>query len=176
MAGAHHDDPHPEGHMADDMNLVKIVVIGLISLGIFAVGVVWSTILLSRGEREREIEGKAGEPKLMGREEIGIVDQVPFDRDRRLEIWRAERQKALHGWGWADRDRGTVRIPIERAMDWVVADPPDIAGEGVPPAAVAPVPAPEPAQETGKRPRGGKRTRAQVPQVPQVPQVEEGKR
>jgi hypothetical protein len=156
MAGAHHDDPHPEGHMADEMNLAKIVVIGLVSLGIFAAGIVWSYVLLAGGEREAAVRGVAPQPKLVGKQEIGIVDQVPFDKDRRLEIWRAERQKALTSWGWSNRDQGTVRVPIDRAMEWVVADPPDIPGEGVPPVAAPPLTPPEPAPEP-KRPRGSKR-------------------
>lgn len=34
--------------------------------------------------------------------------------------YRAQTQAALNGYGWADPAAGTVRIPIERAMDKVV--------------------------------------------------------
>jgi hypothetical protein len=31
--------------------------------------------------------------------------------------FRAEQQQALNSYAWEDRDAGTVRIPIDRAMD-----------------------------------------------------------
>jgi len=37
-----------------------------------------------------------------------------------LARMRAEEQKALDGYGWVDRDRGVVSVPIEKAMEIVV--------------------------------------------------------
>lgn len=36
---------------------------------------------------------------------------------RDLEHLRAREDAILHGYGWMDRERGLVRIPIERAME-----------------------------------------------------------
>lgn len=44
---------------------------------------------------------------------------------------RAAEEEMLEGYGWVDRETGTVRIPIERAMDLV-------AKEGLPVRAPAP--------------------------------------
>jgi len=137
-----------------DMNLGKIVVIGLVSLTLFAVGIVWAYQLMVR--RQAAIEsttGIAGEAAQLGKVEIGIVDQVPFEIDHRVEKWRADYKKALSSYGWVDRAKGIVRIPIEQAMERVVANPPDIAGEGVAPHARPPMPAAGPAPEKGKAPR-----------------------
>jgi hypothetical protein len=34
-----------------------------------------------------------------------------------LQTYRADQEKSLDSYGWVDRSRGTVHIPIERAMD-----------------------------------------------------------
>jgi hypothetical protein len=38
-----------------------------------------------------------------------------------LDALRAEESRLLESYGWIDRDRGTVRIPIARAMALLVA-------------------------------------------------------
>jgi hypothetical protein len=137
-----------------DMNLGKIVIVGLVSLTLFAAGVVWAYQLMVR--READIlatTGVAATPTELGKVEIGIVDQVPFEIDHRVEKWRADHKKALASYGWVDRAKGIARIPIEQAMERVVASPPDIPGEGVAPRAAPPMPAPVGAAEKGKAPR-----------------------
>ena len=57
----------------------------------------------------------------LGRQEIGIVDQVPFEIDHRLELWRMERMGKLNGYGWVDKAKGIAHVPIEKAMDAVAA-------------------------------------------------------
>ncbi len=37
-----------------------------------------------------------------------------------LKEFRARDEARLHGYGWVNRNAGTVRIPIERAMDLLV--------------------------------------------------------
>lgn len=37
-----------------------------------------------------------------------------------LEQLRQLQDRRLHGYGWIDRDRGVVHIPIDRAMDLVL--------------------------------------------------------
>ena len=43
-----------------------------------------------------------------------------------MDQYRADQKALLDGYGWIDRDAGTVRIPIERAMEIV-------ATRGIPP-------------------------------------------
>jgi hypothetical protein len=132
-----------------DMNLGKIVIIGAISLAIFAAGVVWAyQIMIGREAEIRAESGETSPATKLGQVEIGIVDQVPFSIDHRIEKWRAATKKGLSSYGWVDRSKGIARIPIEQAIERVVANPPDIAGEGVPPVARPPMPAP--AAATGK--------------------------
>jgi hypothetical protein len=39
-----------------------------------------------------------------------------------VDAYRAEQEALLGGYGWEDRDQGLVRLPIERAMNLVVAE------------------------------------------------------
>jgi hypothetical protein len=130
---SHGDSAHGGGpDSLHELNLGKIVLVGVVSLIIFAAGVVWAYELMVRRERGIRALGPARVPAEIGKPEIGIVDQVPFEIDHRLEVWRAERTKRLSKYGWVDRAKGVVHIPIEKAMQQVIADPPDIPGQGVP--------------------------------------------
>jgi hypothetical protein len=139
---SHGGNAHGGGHSTTggDMNLKKIILVGVASLILFAVSIIWSYRLMVGRENEIVAGGKARVPTEIGKPEIGIVDQVPFDIDHRLEIWRADHARRLSSYGWVDRRRGIARIPIERAMQQVVSEPPDISGEGVVPEAKVHVP------------------------------------
>jgi hypothetical protein len=56
-----------------------------------------------------------------------------------LNRLKAQQRAQLTGYGWVDRDRGLVRIPIERAMDMIAARGPDGYAPLDPPAAPSPV-------------------------------------
>jgi hypothetical protein len=118
----HGNTPHSaaaEGH--DDVDYGKVIGVGVVSLILFALSIWWSAIIL-RGKTET-IEAKTGHARTfdMTRTEIGIVDQVPFVSDKRLPQWRKERREHLETYGWVDRGKGVVHIPIEEAMAKVAA-------------------------------------------------------
>jgi hypothetical protein len=52
-----------------------------------------------------------------------------------LAEYQAREQARLSTYGWVDRNAGVVRIPVERAMDLLIADPGKTsqAGEAPPP-------------------------------------------
>ncbi len=129
------------GHSAAgaDMNLKTIMLVGVAALIIFAVSVIWSYRLMVGREAELHATGMGRVPTEIGKPEIGIVDQIPFDIDHRLDVWRAAHARRLSSYGWVDRSKGIAHIPIEQAMQRVVAEPPDISGEDAPPAGRMPV-------------------------------------
>jgi hypothetical protein len=45
-------------------------------------------------------------------------------RPGRGELDKARQRRALHQFSWVDRERGLVRIPIERAIDLELAEQP----------------------------------------------------
>jgi hypothetical protein len=75
------------------------------------------------------------------------------NRDKKLKDLRDEDAKALTSYSWIDKNKGSVRIPIERAMELTIAElakkKPTSAGPvatPAPEASVAPAgPAPAPA-------------------------------
>jgi hypothetical protein len=56
------------------------------------------------------------------------LERVLFDRARAGDDVRAAGERRLEGYDWIDRRAGTIRIPIDRAIDAVVADPRLIRG------------------------------------------------
>jgi hypothetical protein len=123
---SHHDQHgHGDDHdhkAADEINYVKVIGVGVVSLLIFAISTVWAARILSREtERAEQTSGKARAGVEIGKPEIGIVDQVPFIVDRRLGAWREVHNAKLNGYGWIDRGKGIAHIPIERAMDAVAS-------------------------------------------------------
>jgi hypothetical protein len=111
-------DSHPPGHESEDqIDFFKVILVGIVSLGIFALGTVWAVWILHHETAKAEaVTGVPRYPEL-GKAEIGIVDQVLFEGDHRLATWRAERAARLNGYGWSDRSKGIVHIPIERALE-----------------------------------------------------------
>jgi hypothetical protein len=109
---------HPPGHASEDqIDFPKVIAVGVVSLVLFAFGAWWAAgILHHETKHAEESTGLARQP-VLGKAEIGIVDQVPFNGDHRLDDWRRERAARLNGYGWIDRGKGVAHVPIERAME-----------------------------------------------------------
>ena len=104
---------------ADVVDYGKVVGVGVASLVIFALAITWAGYLMHWKVEETQAQfGKAREFDTH-QEEIGIVDQVPFSVDTRLPKWRHARKVELETYGWVDKSKGVVRIPIEAAMEQV---------------------------------------------------------
>jgi hypothetical protein len=98
-----------------------VIGVGVASLMLFALSIAVAGKLMHF--TQAEIESKVGHAREIDtkRGEIGIVDQVPFDADRRLPSWRVERKAYLEGYGWVDRAKGVAHIPIDQAIDQILA-------------------------------------------------------
>ena len=118
-----HDQPHDQhGHdgASDEIAYGKVIAVGVVSLAIFAASVVWASVILSHETKKNEqATGATHRPARITEEEIGIVDQVPFSVDKRLDRWRAEHAARLNGYGWTDRTKGIAHVPIEHALEAV---------------------------------------------------------
>jgi hypothetical protein len=128
-----------EGGEAADAQAIdypKIIGVGVVSLLVFALGVWWAYRILTVQMPEIRGPGSVAGAKAIREPEIGIVDQVPFAEDRRLEEELAAQQRRLESWGWADRQRGLIYMPITVAIDRLLA--------GEEPRAVPQPPAAEP--------------------------------
>jgi hypothetical protein len=118
----HGSAPHSaaaEGH--DDVDYGRVIQVGIATLAIFAVSIWWAAWLWEGQLAETEAHTGKAKTFDMTRTEIGIVDQVPFVSDTRLPRWKKERRQHLEGYGWVDRGKGVVHIPIQNAMEKVAA-------------------------------------------------------
>jgi hypothetical protein len=121
MSGHDPHNQHDHGQKSEDeIDYWKVILVGVFSLAIFAISTVWAAWILSHETKKVEqASGATRRPLKVEQEEIGIVDQVPFAVDRRLEQWRRVHDARLNGFGWIDRTKGVAHVPIERAMESV---------------------------------------------------------
>lgn len=115
-------NPDPPAHQVEDeLPMRKLLVITAVTLAIFGLGILWSWRILVSGMRADVPEGPAPIPPALGRFEQGIVFQIPFDQtvSARREAEAGARQ--LERYGWIDRDRGVIHLPIGVAMDRILA-------------------------------------------------------
>ncbi len=114
-------DPHGK-QGEDEVDYSKVIIVGVVSLAVFAFSTVWAAWLLhDETKRVTEASGVAATPVTIHQQEIGIVDQVPFSVDRRLLRWRKQTDARLNGYGWVDKSKGVAHIPIGRAMDAIAS-------------------------------------------------------
>ena len=128
MSTPHHPENDPNSGLSNayraeaEINYPKVIGVGVVSLVIFALCTVWAAKILSRETASVEAAtGAARAGKDIGKDEIGIVDQVPFIIDHRFHYWREAHDAKLNSYGWVDRAKGIAHVPIDKAMDAVAA-------------------------------------------------------
>lgn len=78
--------------------------------------------MLARHERELRPSGVFPEARLPRPTERSAIEQHSFAGESQAMRQRAREQAVLDSYGWVDRERGIVRIPIERAIELYVAE------------------------------------------------------
>ena len=103
------------GHERRDVRIrpVALAVIGLLALLVILGAAV--ALLLRHFERREAASSTPASP-------LGVRDTPPAPRlqvapRKDLRTLRAEEDQLLESYAWVDRRAGTVRIPIERAME-----------------------------------------------------------
>jgi hypothetical protein len=117
-------NPHDfEVHQEEDAVAVsRVMRVGVAAVVIGAIGVFFAglSLALRVGELKPSFAGPHGPQPAPS--ELSEVEQTPIWDTRRGEDLEAEQRHELDRWGWADRDAGVARIPIDRAMDLVVRE------------------------------------------------------
>jgi hypothetical protein len=108
----------------EDKNLPyrKIVGVGVGSVIIFALSIIWSTSLLRGAEKEMQPGGAPPLPVGVNQYEVGIVNQRMFSLDQRAAQKRLQQMNRLNTYGWLDRQAGVAHIPVDVAMDMLVQE------------------------------------------------------
>ncbi len=109
------------GPVAREIPAREVLAGGLMTLGLFAFIVLATELLLHQPIKPgpRDVTPR---PAKLGQPEIGIVNQELFEQDTRAEQTRQAQRQRLSTYGWVDRARGTVHVPIERAMERAVEE------------------------------------------------------
>jgi len=104
----------------DRVPVRRVVLVGVAGLVVFAVGGTWA-VTLQRGATGSVRSGVTSSPAAhAGEPEVGMVYQQPFAKPIAAAKQASARER-LESTGWVDRDAGVVHVPIEQAMDLVVA-------------------------------------------------------
>jgi hypothetical protein len=104
------------------INMKIIVGVGIVSVVIFAVSAWVAFVILKKGTADLEAQYGKSKDRVVGQAEIGIVDNIHFDTDHRLQDFRKRTDHALNSFGWSDRSKGLVRVPIGDAIHKVIAE------------------------------------------------------
>jgi hypothetical protein len=120
-------DGHAHGSAATEPEVIafgKVITVGVLSVVLFVIGSIWALKIRTVTEASMNPVGSryTALPAGFGAEEQGIVDQVPFELNTWVAKDRAEATARLKGYGWVDKQAGVIHLPIERAMDLVVAE------------------------------------------------------
>lgn len=112
---------NPGLHQEDDVISPARVLLALfVTLVISGVLVVWAVQAVATRRAELRPSGGVPERWLGPRHMVSQVREDVFGEQRGRTL-QGQQRAVLDGYGWVDRDLRTVHVPIERAIDWVVA-------------------------------------------------------
>ena len=117
MTTDHPPAPHA-GHETRDLNPRAVMIAGIILVVVLVLTAVGGWALLVYFTARETRLGPPASPlaKSYGRQ-VPPEPRLQADPLGDLRALRAEEDALLHGYGWVDREAGTVRIPIERAIE-----------------------------------------------------------
>ncbi len=107
----------PEAQEPEGLASVRAVVIAIVFLVIFFFATLWSVEIFQGEERRIAPQGTIPIPREIGKPEIGIVNQRLFELQREAKQKRNEQLGRLNSYGWVDREKQIIHIPIDRAME-----------------------------------------------------------
>jgi hypothetical protein len=111
-----HGFAHPPAE-EDRIASAKIVWVGVVALVVFFLGSLAAGMGMVAMRRTVNPAGPPAVPTQAGNQKIGFVEQRLFEHANQGVAWREQAQRRLGTTDWVDRKKGTVHIPIERAMD-----------------------------------------------------------
>jgi hypothetical protein len=99
---------------ADHVSGRMVTIVAMVTIGVFAVGiaVAWWILTAIGAPRQPALP----DPKQPIAKEINATDRWLFREPYGVAGQRTETQR-LDSYGWVDRERGIIHIPITRAME-----------------------------------------------------------
>ncbi len=108
----------PEG-----LSTGRAVAIAIVFLVASFFAVLWSVRLFKTEERALAPQGTNTVPEEIGKPQIGIVNQRLFELQLEAEEKKNQQRKRLNSYGWTDREKQIIYIPIDQAMEKLATEP-----------------------------------------------------
>ncbi len=99
---------------------VLVVFGGAVALAV--VLVIWASLSLAHRDKVLRPSGNFYEIKLGPPHKVQAVRQHMFAAEDEAGTLHARQRALLERWDWVDEQAGTVRMPVDRAIDLVVAE------------------------------------------------------
>ena len=99
-----------------------ITVIAALVVLLTLVMCLWAARLLAGHERAQRPSLIFPEAALPRPSEASAIEQESFGRVPQARVDRLAQRERLSSYGWVQRERGTVHIPIDRAIDLYLAE------------------------------------------------------
>jgi hypothetical protein len=109
------DEATQSDHERSDFNPVAVVLFGAVLAATLAAVVVVSFFFM-RFAALREPSSQAGPPSA-ARERGSATPRLQVQGFNELREMREAEDRVLNSYAWIDREKGIVRIPVERAME-----------------------------------------------------------
>jgi hypothetical protein len=118
MSGAAHgSQPRPGGHERRDVTFKPLMIAAVVLVVGLIVAVVGMERLFGFLARREAARSNPASPLAASRPEAPPEPRLQTEPIDDLRALRAREESALDSYGWVDRERGVVRMPIERAME-----------------------------------------------------------
>jgi hypothetical protein len=108
-------DPQP-GYELSDLRPGYIALFGIALTAVIVAAAVITSLLIHFKAAEQSRQ-ETPVPRLAGEREATPGPRLQVDANKELRQMRAAEDAALNSYGWVDKSSGSVRIPIERAME-----------------------------------------------------------
>lgn len=113
-----HASAHPPAE-EDRLPSGKIYVVGIVALVVFFLGSLAAGLSMRAVRQEVNPGGPPLPPQEAGRAKIGMVEQRLYEHANMGPVWHEAARRRLQTFGWIDKEKGIVHIPIDRAMEKV---------------------------------------------------------
>lgn len=111
--GAHGGHPPAEADRIQSSTIAGVVGATLL---LFTVSAAVTVVWMYRQQRALNPD-YPGIPAAAGQRKIGMVEQQLFENANRAQTLRRQQDARLHGYGWVDKEKGLVHLPIEQALE-----------------------------------------------------------
>lgn len=117
----HKTDPAEPARDYEDRDIhLKPLVLFLVFTAIFTASAFFSLRLLFRGLAESAQKADQPWSEFSGTRQLPDAPLLQVEPPKELAEHRANEDAVLYSYGWIDKSAGTVRIPVERAIDLLV--------------------------------------------------------